>query len=228
MGKARKNKGLTDDNAPLIMGVDSAGGGEASDRTIIVLRRRRVFEEMIKVPKMQNMDMALAGICATLITKRNVDMCYVDVGYGHGTIDRLHEMGFKTKVQPVAFGERAMRPDVYLNKRSEMIIEAAEWVNGGDVKIPDDDEIHSDFAAMPLDETTSNGLKYIKAKKDIKKLLGGKSTDIYDAFALTFAYPVRRANTSTLFRKKIVGDGIADIRRGGNSPLSSMRRMRRK
>lgn len=218
LGKARKNFGLTDDNAPLIAGVDSAGSGEASDRTIIALRRGRVLEDVIKVPKMQNMDMALAGVISNLINTRRLDMVFVDVGYGHGTIDRLHEMGYRTKVMPVAFGEQALRPDVYMNKRSEMIIEAAEWVNNGGVRIPDDDEVHSDFAAMPLDETTSNGLKYIKSKKDIRKVLG-KSTDIYDAFALTFAYPVRR---------EIAGGqgGRRTAVRKAQSPLSSLRRLR--
>jgi len=227
---ARKNNTLTDDNAPLIMGVDSAGSSEGSDRTVIVFRRGRYFEEMIKVPKMPNMDMALAGVCANLIQKRNVDMCFFDVGYGHGTIDRLHELGFRQRVQGVGFGERAIRPEVYLNKRSEMMIDAAEWVNGGGVRIPDDDEVHSDFAAIPLDETTSNGLKYIKAKKDIKKLLGGKSTDIYDAFALTFAYPVRRADNQSMFRKRSVeGEDVIGFRKKeNNSPLSSMRRIRGK
>lgn len=222
---ARKNFGLSDPNAPLIMGVDSAGGGEDSDRTILAFRRGRVFEEFITVPKMQNMDMALAGVIATEIKKRQVDTCFIDVGFGHGTVDRLHELGFRRIVQPVAFGERALRPDVYMNKRSEMLIEAAEWVNNRGVRIPDSDELHSDLAAVPIDETTSNGLKYIKPKKDIKKLLGGKSTDIFDAFALTFAYPVRKSVTGA------VGTGGADggwskADGGKGGGLSSMKKRR--
>lgn len=222
---ARKNFALSDNSAPLIMGVDSAGGGEDSDRTILAFRRGRVFEEYISVPKMANMDMALAGVIAQEIKKRSVDMCFIDVGFGHGTIDRLHELGYRRVVQPVAFGERALRPDVYMNKRSEMLIEAAEWINNRGVRIPDSDELHSDLAAVPIDETTSNGLKYIKPKKDIKKLLGGKSTDIFDAFALTFAYPVRKSVTGS------VGGWGSNGAEGGwtkekKSPLASMNRRR--
>lgn len=226
---ARKAITITDDNAPLIMGVDSAGAGEDADRTILAFRRGRVFQEYLSIPKMQNMDMALAGVIAKEITARGVDMCFVDVGYGHGTIDRLHELGYRYCVQGVGFGERALRPDVYLNKRSEMLIEAAGWVNDGGVRIPDDDALHADLSSVPLDETTSNGLKYIKPKKEIKKLLGGKSTDIFDAFALTFAYPVRRSSNQKLFKKKEIGSGQGGFKKeGGGSPLASVRRARRR
>ena len=226
---ARKNITLTDENAPLIMGVDSAGGGEDSDRTIIAFRRGRHFEEYISVPKMPNMDMALAGVVVNEIKRRKVDMCFIDVGFGHGTIDRLHELGYRRVVQAVGFGERALRPDVYMNKRSEMLIEAAEWINGRGVRIPDSDELHSDLAAVPIDETTSNGLKYIKPKKDIKKLLGGKSTDIFDAFALTFAYPVRKSVSGAVGRGmngSLGSEAGWQKKDGGKSPLSSRNRKR--
>ena len=225
---ARKNFALSDPGAPLIMGVDSAGGGEESDRTILAFRRGRVFEEYISVPKMPNMDMALAGVIVNEIKKRGVDMCFMDVGFGHGTIDRLHELGYRRVVQPVGFGERALRPDVYMNKRSEMLIDAAEWINNKGVRIPDSDELHSDLAAVPIDETTSNGLKYIKPKKDIKKLLGGKSTDIFDAFALTFAYPVRKAGGLAGGAGGVGGAGVDSgnwtKKDGGKSPLKARRR----
>jgi hypothetical protein len=223
---ARKNIGLMDDGAPLIMGVDSAGGGEGSDRSVIAFRRGRVLEEVMKIPKQPNMDMAVAGVCMQQIDRRHAEMCFMDVTYGHGSIDRMHELRYNSKVMGVCFGEGAMRPDVYLNKRAEMIIEASEWVNKGGVRIPDDDEVHADFAAMPIYNETSNSVKYMPSKKDIKKLLGGRSPDIYDAFALTFAYPVRRTDNTTMFRKK--SEGGVDLRRNGRgqSPLSSMRRMR--
>lgn len=185
---ARTSKVL-DDSAPLILGVDPAGDSDVSDRTVIVLRQGREWTETLKYPRMRPME--LAGILAKLMETRKVEMCFVDRGYGEGTIDRLWEMGFRRQVQGVAFNERPMNPDVYLNKRSEMIIEAATWVNAGGVRIPDDDEVHADLACMPLDEETSNGLKFLKSKREVKKLLG-RSPDILDALALTFAYPVRR------------------------------------
>lgn len=220
---ARKNITLTDENAPLVMGVDSAGNGPDGDRTIIAFRRGRHFTDFITVQKQPNMDMAVAGICIREINARGVDMCFVDVGYGHGTIDRMHELGYRRKVQAVSFGEGAMRNDVYLNKRSEMIIEFADWVNKGDVRIPDSDEFHSDLAVIPLDNTTSNGLRFIVAKKDIKKLHNGKSTDILDATVLTFAYPVRRSSSGAVGGKGN-DDGGWRKKDAGKSPLVSRRK----
>ena len=216
---ARKSK-LEDEAAPLVMGVDSAGNGPDGDRTIIVFRRGRRITDFITVPKQANMDMAVAGVCIREINARGVDMCFVDVGYGHGTIDRMHELGYRRVVQAVSFGEGAMRNDVFLNKRSEMICTFADWMNAGNVRIPDNDEFHSDLAVIPLDRSTSNGLRFIAPKAEIKKLHNGKSTDILDAAVLTFAYPVRRQNTG--------GPGSSDAgwkkKDAGKSPLKSRRR----
>ena len=71
---------------------------------------------------------------------------------GHRPLDRLRELGYGDRVQGVHFNERCLYPDVYLNKRAEIIIELAKWLNGGDVRIPDDDEVHADFACIPLDK----------------------------------------------------------------------------
>jgi hypothetical protein len=224
---ARKNVNLTDEAAPLIMGVDSAGNGPDGDRTIIAFRRGRHFTDYLTVPKQPNMDMAVAGVCIREIKARGVDMCFVDVGYGHGTIDRMHELGWRRVVQAIGFGEGAMRNDVYMNKRSEMFCTAADWVNAGGVRIPDDDEAHSDFAIIPLDSTTSNGLRFIASKKDIKKLHNGKSTDILDAFVLTFSYPVRKQLTGGAgMIASSDGDSTNQSgwkkKDGGKSPLTSM------
>lgn len=226
---ARANKTLTDENAPIIVGIDSAGAGEGADRTIIVARQGRHVLEKIAVPRQPNMDMAVAGVGIQVINRLGAAMCFVDIGYGHGTVDRMHELGYRRQVQGVGFGEGAIRNDVFLNKRSEMICEAADWINGGGVRIPDDDEFHSDLAAIPLDNTTSNGLRYIVPKKDIKKLNNGKSTDVLDAFVLTFAYPVRGNGfiSGAVGRNGEIGGANSWKKKDGvKSPLSSVDRTR--
>lgn len=223
---ARSSK-MTDEGAPIIMGVDSAGNGADSDRTIIAFRQGRHFTDFMAIPRQPNMDMAVAGVCINEINRRGVAMCFVDIGYGHGTVDRMHELGYRRVVQGVGFGEGAIRNDVYLNKRSEMIIAVADAVNGGDYRIPDNDEVHSDLAVMPLDNTTSNGLRYIPPKKDIKKLHNGKSTDIFDALALTYAYPVRLGVTGAVGKPGAAGAVSGWRKTGGvKSPLSSLNRFR--
>jgi len=227
---AMKNFSLTDEGAPLIMGIDSAGNGGGGDRTVISFRRGRHFTDFIKVPKQPNMDMAVAGIAIREIKARGVDMAFIDVGYGHGTLDRMHELGWRRKVMGVNFGEGALRPDVYMNKRAEMIISYADWINNGGVRIPDNEELHADMAVIPQEQTNSNGTRYIVPKKDIKKLYNGKSTDILDSVVLTFAYPVNRSVMGAVGGGSGGGGGAADAGGwskkggGGKSPLSSRRR----
>lgn len=222
---ARKSK-IQDEFAPKVLGVDPAGESDNSDRTALVLRQGRAVTRFLKYSRMNSME--LAGIVIRLIQQEDIDMVFIDRGYGQGTIDRLHELGHRDRVIGVAFNERPSEPDRFLNKRSEMIIQTAEWVNGGGVSIPDDDEFHADLASMPLDSETSNGLKYIPTKREIKKILG-RSPDIYDGLALTFAYPVRRKNYGgsgkgvenyTGFRKKDLGYTGTDYK----GPLASRAR----
>lgn len=226
---------VVDEFSARTMGVDPAGAGKKADRTVLAIRQGRRLEKVIRYPKMKPME--LAGIIARLIAEEGLDMVFVDRGYGEGTIDRLHELGFSRKVVGVAFNERPINPK-YLNKRAEIIIDAADWLNAGDgVAIPDDpeqelvpgnplagvicggDEIHADFAAMPLDKETSNGVKYLPPKEQIIADFG-RSPDIFDAVALTFAYPVRREAAAVHWRK------TDSVRKAGVGPLASMNRRR--
>lgn len=218
---ARKST-ITDEGAALIAGVDPAGDSDDADRTVIALRRGRHLEELLKFSRMRPME--LAGIIAReVIDKRDAEMVFIDRGYGEGTIDRLHEMGYGRRVMGIAFNERPLQPDIYMNKRTEIIVEFAKWLNAGGVRIPDEEDVHEALACMPLDEETSNGLKFLKSKREIKRLLSGALLlDIVDAGALTFAYPVRReisANGSGRIRK-------ADSTLNGG-PLKSLFRMKR-
>lgn len=198
---ARKSS-ITHSDAPLIMGVDPALEG---DRTIIAFRRGREILPYLKYDSMK--PMMLAGIIANLIEKRGAAKVFIDVAIGYGTIDKLHELGYKDVVTGVHFSEGALQPDIFLNKRAEIIVALRDWIQEGGVSIPDNDEIQADFQAVPQLLTTSRNLIQLASKKDIKKVYG-KSTDILDACALTFAYPVssgiikhRRFVKSSAFQK---------------------------
>ena len=216
---ARASK-ITDIVSPLIAGVDPAGEGANSDRTVIALRRGRVLEDVLVFPKMGQME--LAGVIINdIIVKRGADKVFVDRGYGDGPIDRVRELGYGRHIQGVAFNERSLYPDIYSNKRSEILIECAKWLNAGGVRIPDRDDIHADFSCMPLDKGTSNNLRYLPPKEEIKKVLG-RSPDIFDAVGLTFSYPVRRMDETTTVRKAETIRGRAQ--KGG--PLKTLARIR--
>lgn len=200
--KARASK-ITAPDSPLIMGVDPARDG---DRTVMAFRRGREFPAVYVKEDMNQM--RLAGIIAELIDNHKPAKCFIDVAHGYGCIDRLHEMGYRREVQGVHFGEKPVLDDVYFNKRAEIWIELAEWFKG-DVSIPDRDDIQKDLLIMPDYLQTSSGKKKLVAKDEIRKKLG-RSPDIGDAMALTFAYPVNTSHNIEIVNKS---KGIKTLKR---------------
>ena len=187
---------VTSKESPLIIGVDPARDG---DRTVIAFRRNREFPKIYIKDNMNQM--RLAGILAALIDRHQPAKCFIDVGHGYGTIDRLHELGYESIVTGVNFGETALEDDKYMNKRAEMWLNMRDWIEREGVSIPDDDELHSDLAIMPDYLETSSGKKRLISKDKIKEMLG-KSPDIGDAMCLTFAYPVKSNSSKIPSRKK--------------------------
>lgn len=176
--------------APLILGVDPARTG---DRTTIVHRRGR---SIVDLERWHSMDpMRLAGIVAERIERNagSFGQAFIDVAEGIGTISRLKELGFGPEVTGVAFGSKALREDVYLNKRAEMAADMRDWFEEGDVSIPKGhplfDEFVSDLLCVPEFKITSNSKFKLVPKDDIIKEFG-MSPDFFDAAMLTFAFPV--------------------------------------
>lgn len=178
-----------DNHAPIVIGVDPARRG---DRTAIAIRQGR---HLLSIHTYDDMDeMRLAGITANFIEQYQPQKVFIDVGLGYGTIDRLHELGYNRVVSGVHFGERAFQ-DIFRNRRAEMATELRDWLHEGGVKIPDNDELATDLLAVPDFIPTSSGVLALESKDKIRQSYG-KSPDLFDAVALTFAMPVH--NTSTL------------------------------
>ena len=193
--QARKSTVATEGR--LIIGVDPAGDGENSDRTVIARRRtRRIFgiEPYTKMNTMQ-----IAGRIHKIIKQEKPARVFIDVGgLGRGIVDRLNELeGTAGIVVPVNFGEAANDPVTYVNRKAEMAWEFKEWIEDvGGANIPDEDEVQADLLATPPDEPDSNQRKRLKPKKWVRKEYG-KSPDIFDACCLTFAEPIASAGVST-------------------------------
>ena len=175
-----------DPTAPIVLGCDP---GRTGDETEIVIRRGREIIDWLVYDKMEQMQ--LAGILIKLIKDNHVDMAFVDAGEGNGTVDRCHELGFKNVIA-VYFGSGASEPEIYANKRAEILIKSAEWLDDLGANIPDDDDFHRGLVMVPDYKRNSNGRKYVVSKDEIKKKFKGKSTNTHDAFALTFTEPVVR------------------------------------
>lgn len=225
---ARNRKDLKDLNAPRIGGLDP---GRNKDRTVFVYRQGRTipFYKMYSKTESAGSDsqweMRLAGIAANLVTTYQLDKLFVDCTKGWGVVDRLHELGFNKIAVGVVFGEGALNPNVYLNKRAEMACLLAEWFTG-EVSCPDDDLFHKDMTCVPDRKETSSGLTKLVDKDTIKKE-SGFSPDIFDATILTFAFPVKRQEMADMqqhiHNTKNKSTGLKTLRRirGEQAPKKS-------
>lgn len=177
------------DYAPRILGVDPARFGD--DRSVIFPRQGlQAFDPMV-FRGLDNME--LAARVAEKITTWQPDAVFIDAGAGAGVIDRLRQLGFE--VFEVNFGGRATNPR-YVNKRTEMWYELADWVRGGGA-IPNRPTLKQELATPTYKYDAANRI-VLESKDDIRKRLpGAGSPDEADALALTFAMPVvKRSDVS--------------------------------
>jgi hypothetical protein len=122
---------------------------------------------------------------ATKKTEWDSDAEFVDNtgGFGGGWIDQLVNLGHAPI--GVHFASAASEPG-YANKRAEMWFKMAEWVKGGGA-LPN---VPALIAELTTPTYAFKGDKLlIEPKEEIKKRLG-RSPDLADALALTFAHPV--------------------------------------
>ncbi len=228
-----------DSMMPRIGGLDPAGGGKKADRSILSVRQGRVLEKIYRSARREPME--LVGWAARLLDREALDMLFVDNGYGVALVDRLHELGFKRRVIGVWFGQGADEPNKYTNKRSEILSLAADWINAGGVSVPDGpevqidektwlcggDEVHADFASLPMHRETSDAKHQFPSKEEIIKIFG-RSPDIFDATALTFAFPVVAPSVSreNQWRRAGSSDTIGSVTKSSRGGLRSMARKR--
>ncbi len=104
------------------------------------------------------------------------------VGWAHGSVDVMRAAGHV--VYAVQFDKPSDNPRYY-NKRAEMWLTMADWVKAGG-SLPYLPELIGELTAPTY--FFHNGKFQIESKDQIKKRLG-KSPDLGDALALTFALP---------------------------------------
>lgn len=209
--RARHSK-YEDKTAPMVMGVDPASVG---DRAVIAFRRGRVVPKIyvFHTGKQPITPMEFVGKLSKLILKHKPSKCFVDVGEGGRAIcDRLFELGFDDTVVPVNFGSRPDDEEQYLNKRAEMWLLMRDWFKEPETSIEDRDDIQADMMAMPQYKLTSSARIQLVSKDKIREDFG-QSTDIGDALALTFAYPIERGLESRIEKVNIEKSGISTLQK---------------
>lgn len=168
-------------HAARILGVDVAREGD--DASVIFPRQGLVA---FKPHVMRNVTSTVGGgQVARVWADWNVDACFVDNtgGFGAGWVDVLVTLG-RTPIG-IGFAESAMDPRYY-NRRAEMYFKTAEWVKAGGA-LPDVPDLVGELTQTTY---TFKGDRLLLEPKEIIKVKLGRSPDLADALALTFAEPV--------------------------------------
>lgn len=183
---------------PIVIGCDPASDGESSDHTAIAWRRGRL---VLRCERYLGRDeMQIAGLLAKYWREgddkgRRPDGIFVDKGgIGSGIVSRMKELNIP--VVGVMFGESAIESDIYANRRAEMWYRMRDWLKDKPARIPDNPILRADISSAQAKDS-SNGRKALESKPDIKKRLG-RSPDLGDALALTFADHVEYREDSRL------------------------------
>ncbi|MCX6539234.1 MAG: hypothetical protein NT151_09940 [Acidobacteria bacterium] len=178
------------------LGVDVARFGD--DRTVIFPRQGLAAFKPVVMRAARTTN--IAARVAKGIAKWGAELTTVDdTGtWGAGVIDNLLAAG--ESVLGIVFSDQALNPR-YRNRRAEMWFEMAEWVKRGG-GLPNIPEMVAELTQPTY--TFANGKFLIEEKDQIKKRLG-RSPDLADALALTFAFPDQPASLSGGFDRQSVG-----------------------
>ena len=182
---------------PVVLGVDVARFGD--DRTAICVRQGLFLREMRKYTELSTMDAASAVMACW--TEFSPDAVFIDAGaMGAGVIDRLRQLGYSPT--EVNFGGAAMDAERYANIRAEMYFKCRDWLEAGGA-IRQDADLKTELSAAEY-RFTGNGRIILEGKDKIKERMG-RSPDLADALALTFAHPVRLADNSKYRQARRMG-----------------------
>lgn len=186
--KARKRQ-IADPDAPLIIGVDPAGGG--GDRFAVAWRRG---DKVIKIEARHKLEHeeAVAWLASIIDEDRPSRMCIDRGSMGAAIVSSLRNMNKKyaAVVKGIDFGGKSKAKTANPNRagpfnmRAEIYGRLRDWLLEGGC-IPDDDELVSDMTGPKIKYRANNDW-LLESKVDMKAR-GVRSPDLADAIALTFA-----------------------------------------
>lgn len=189
---------------PVILGVDVARFGD--DRTVLCVRQGLLVKEVQTFTGLSTMD--AADRVLVLLQKERPQGVFIDAGaMGAGVIDRLRQLGYA--VSEVNFGGAALDTERYANIRAEMYFKCRDWLTAGGA-IPQDAELKTELSTVEYRFNTTG--RIILEPKDRVKERTGKSPDLADALALTFARPVHVPGSGKYYEARRQGK----IRRAGS------------
>jgi len=168
-------------NSAKIVGVDVARYG--ADSTVFFPRWGRQALGPIVI---ENSDlMYVVGKLSRFVNEWQPHAIFVDVGgIGAGVVDRMRQLGYD--IFDVNFGARAT-DERFANMRAQMWFGMREWLQNDGI-LPREQRLLAEITSPNYTFDASNRIK-LERKEEMKARLG-RSPDLADALALTFAAPV--------------------------------------
>jgi phage terminase large subunit len=175
---------VPNNSQPLIVGVDPARFGD--DATAICFRQGRQAFRIVAYRKKNVVE--VANIVTSIILEYKPARVNIDVGgLGAGLYDILEDRGYGNVIRAINFGSDAQNKEKYGNRRAEMWARVNDWLNADmPVSIIDPDNLILTDLTAPKKKYDKLQRLLLEKKEDIKKRIG-RSTDVGDALALTFA-----------------------------------------
>ncbi len=166
------------------LGVDVARFGD--DRTVLFPRQGLAAQRpaIMRHARDSAVSVDIANRAMGMRSEQEIDQAFLDdtVGWAHGAVDVLRASGWP--VYAVQFDKPSGNPR-YVNMRAQMWMEMAEWIKSGGC-LPEIPEMIPELTTVTY--FFHNGKFQIESKDQIKKRLG-RSPDLADGLALTFALP---------------------------------------
>lgn len=176
---------IASSTSPLVIGLDIARFGD--DKTTFCFRKGRLCTHFESVAKLSNVE--VANRATSLIEQYRPARVFMDIGgQGAGVYDILKDRGFGEIIRGIYFGEKALKPERYFNRRAEMWDKIHLWLTEQPApQLPQDEDLFNELVSVNK-KYDGKGRLQLEDKEEIKKRLG-RSPDKADALALTFAEP---------------------------------------
>ncbi|SCX19694.1 phage terminase large subunit [Agrobacterium rosae] len=184
---------LIAENSPYVWGVDPAKG-LGRDRSVLVIRNDKTLTDIQTFTDLNEVQFAhkLRDIFQRTAAKQRPTTIAVD-GIGSTLAPILKEFGLPVR-EVIVSKSPTRKPEKFNRLRDQLWWELKEWFETENVLIPNNVDLINELL-MPT-YNLDNGKIKVEGKKEIRKRLQGKSPDIADALALTFAV------STTLFTSK--------------------------
>lgn len=164
------------------IGVDVARYG--GDLSVIAVRQgNTIVEPVYKFSGLNTMELAHNVMDIARRYPAGAVVCVDGVGIGAGVVDRLRM--FHSKVIDVQSAAKPFDTRTYFNKRGELYGRLKDWMIAGGV-LPKDNELFEQLRVLEFQINKRLQIQ-LASKDDLRKSLDGKSPDIADAIAYTFA-----------------------------------------